>query len=66
MYYPPGMIFPNHSPLDNNGQQLENQGEPAESDNRDEFHNSPEETTNDEGDEKEPDEKRPRIEHNEV
>ena len=65
MYYPHGMMFPN-PPLDSNGQASENQGGPIESDNREEFQIPPESSANDDGDVKEPDEKRPRIEHDDA
>jgi hypothetical protein len=65
MYYPHGMMFPN-PPIDSNGQPIDNQGGSTDSDNRDEFQNPSEGTANDDGDEKEPDEKRPRIDHDEV
>ena len=66
MYYPQhGMMFPN-VPLEGNEQLLDNQGGPSESDHRDEFQNPPDANTYDDGDDKEPDQKRPRIEQGEV
>jgi hypothetical protein len=61
MYYPHGMMFPN-PPLDSNGQPSVNPGGSIEADNRDEFQTPPESTIDD-SDDKEPDEKRPRIDH---
>jgi hypothetical protein len=70
MYYPHGMMFPN-PPLDGNGQpsisQLEPELEAAiETENREEVHVKAEASTNDDVDEKEPDEKRPRLEHSAI
>jgi hypothetical protein len=59
-------MFPNHPQLDSNGQLTENHVEPNESDNRDEFQNPSEVSNIDDGDVKEPDEKRPRIEHDDA